>query len=74
LVAGAAAQIVGEVLQRRPKPDPATLVGEGKVIEIAAVSESAILKREFSGDFVYVAVSGPASLLRRYRQYRRTRK
>ena len=41
LVAGAGAQIVGEVLQRRPKPDPATLVGKGKVIEIAAVAESA---------------------------------
>jgi GTP-binding protein HflX len=29
-----------------------------------------ILKREFSGDFVDLAVAGPASLLARYRQYR----
>jgi GTPase len=41
LVAGAGAEIVGEVLQRRPRPDPATLVGKGKVVEIAAVAESA---------------------------------
>jgi GTPase len=41
LVAGAGAEIVAEVLQRRPKPDPATLVGKGKVEEIAAVAQSA---------------------------------
>jgi GTP-binding protein HflX len=41
LVAGAGADVVAEVLQRRPKPDPATLVGKGKVDEIAAVAESA---------------------------------
>ncbi len=40
LVAGAGAEIVAEVLQRRPKPDPATLVGKGKVEEIAAVAQS----------------------------------
>ena len=40
LVAGAGAEVVAEVLQRRPKPDPATLVGKGKVEEIAAVAES----------------------------------
>jgi GTP-binding protein HflX len=40
LVAGAGAEIVAEVLQRRPKPDPATLVGKGKVEEIAAVAAS----------------------------------
>jgi GTP-binding protein HflX len=40
-VAGAGAQIVAEVLQRRARPDPATLVGKGKVVEIAAVAESA---------------------------------
>ena len=32
--------IVGEVLQKRPRPDPATLVGKGKVEEIAAVAAS----------------------------------
>jgi GTPase len=41
LVAGAGAEIVAEVLQRRPRPDPATLVGKGKVEEISAVAESA---------------------------------
>ncbi len=41
MVAGAGAEIVAEVLQRRPRPDPATLVGKGKVEEIAAVAESA---------------------------------
>jgi GTP-binding protein HflX len=41
LVTGAGAEVVAEVLQRRAKPDPATLVGKGKVEEIAAVAESA---------------------------------
>jgi GTPase len=41
LVAGAGAEIVAEVLQRRPKPDPATLIGKGKVEEVAAVAKSA---------------------------------
>jgi GTP-binding protein HflX len=41
LVAGAGAEIVAEVLQRRPSPDPATLVGKGKVEEIGAVAKSA---------------------------------
>ena len=40
LVAGAGAEIVAEVVQRRPRPDPATLVGKGKVEEIAAVAAS----------------------------------
>ena len=40
LVAGAGAEIVAEVAQRRPRPDPATLVGKGKVEEISAVAES----------------------------------
>ncbi len=41
LVAGAGAEVVAEVLQRRPRPDPATLIGKGKVEEVAAVAESA---------------------------------
>ena len=41
---------------------------EGAVL--AALDAGAlILKREFSGDFVDLAVAGPASLLGRYRQY-----
>jgi GTPase len=40
LATGAGATIVAEILQKRPKPDPATLVGKGKVEEIAAVAES----------------------------------
>jgi GTP-binding protein HflX len=41
LVRGAGAEIVAEMLQRRPRPDPATLVGRGKVEEISALAESA---------------------------------
>jgi GTPase len=43
---------------------------EGAVL--AALDAGAlILKREFSGDFVDLAVAGPASLLARYRAYRK---
>jgi GTP-binding protein HflX len=41
LVAGAGAEVVAEVVQRRPSPDAATLVGKGKVEEIGAVAKSA---------------------------------
>ena len=41
LVAGAGAEVVAEVTQRRASPDPATLVGKGKVEEIGAVAKSA---------------------------------
>ena len=41
LVRSAGAEIAAEIFQRRPKPDPATLVGQGKVQEISAVAESA---------------------------------
>jgi GTPase len=41
LVAGAGAEVVAEVVQRRPRPDPATLIGKGKVEEVAAVAKSA---------------------------------
>lgn len=34
LTTSAGAAIVGEVVQRRPKPDPATLIGSGKVEEL----------------------------------------
>ena len=37
----AGAQIVGDVLPRAPEPDPATLVGRGKVEEIRAVARAA---------------------------------
>ncbi|MGB6133327.1 MAG: GTPase HflX [Acidobacteriaceae bacterium] len=40
LVSSAGAGIVGEILQRRPKADPATLVGSGKVEELDAVAAS----------------------------------
>ena len=40
LVTSAGAEIVGELVQRRPKPDPATLLGRGKVEELAAVAAS----------------------------------
>jgi len=40
LVLSAGGQIAAEILQRRPRPDPATLIGSGKVEEIAAVAAS----------------------------------
>ncbi|HEY1767161.1 MAG TPA: GTPase HflX [Terracidiphilus sp.] len=40
LVASAGGQVAAELLQRRPRPDPATLVGSGKVEEIAGVAAS----------------------------------
>jgi GTP-binding protein HflX len=40
LLLSAGGQVVAEVMQRRPRPDPATLVGSGKVEEIAAVAAS----------------------------------
>lgn len=41
LVLSAGGQPVAELLQRRPRPDPATLIGSGKVEEIAGVAASA---------------------------------
>ena len=38
LVASAGGEVAAEILQRRAKPDPATLVGSGKVEEIAGVA------------------------------------
>jgi GTPase len=40
LVISAGATIAGEVTQRRPRPDPATLIGSGKVEELAGVAAS----------------------------------
>jgi GTP-binding protein HflX len=40
LVASAGAEIAGELTQRRPKADAATLIGSGKVQEVAAVAAS----------------------------------
>jgi GTPase len=40
LTLSAGAEVVGEVLQRRDKPDPATLIGKGKVEEIAGAAAS----------------------------------
>ena len=41
LVASAGGEVAAELMQRRPRPDAATLVGEGKVEEIVAVAASA---------------------------------
>jgi GTPase len=41
LATSAGATVVGEFIQRRDKPDPATLVGSGKLQEIAAAAASA---------------------------------
>jgi GTPase len=40
LLISAGGQVAAEVLQRRPKPDPATLIGSGKVEEIAGIAAS----------------------------------
>ncbi len=40
LATSAGAQIAGEFLQRRDKPDPATLIGRGKLEEIAGAASS----------------------------------
>lgn len=40
LARSAGAEIVGELLQRRDRPDPATLIGKGKLEEIAAAAAS----------------------------------
>jgi GTP-binding protein HflX len=40
LAGSAGARVVGEILQRRDRPDPATLIGTGKLEEIAAAAAS----------------------------------
>ena len=40
LAISAGAEIVGEILQRRDRPDPATLIGRGKLEEIAGAAAS----------------------------------
>ena len=40
LASSAGAEVVGEMAQRRDKPDPATLVGKGKLAEIAGAARS----------------------------------
>ena len=40
LVTSAGGEIEAEIIQRRPRPDPATLIGSGKVEEIAGVAAS----------------------------------
>ncbi|MGE0407313.1 MAG: GTPase HflX [Candidatus Korobacteraceae bacterium] len=41
LAAGAGAEVTAEFLQQRARPDPATLIGRGKIEEIAAAAASA---------------------------------
>jgi GTP-binding protein HflX len=41
LATSAGAEVVGEFMQKRDKPDPATLIGKGKLQEIAAAAASA---------------------------------
>jgi len=40
LVSSAGAEVAAELIQRRPRPDPATLIGAGKVEEIAGIAAS----------------------------------
>ena len=41
LARSAGAQVAGEIIQRRPRPDPATLIGSGKVLELKGAVDSA---------------------------------
>ena len=41
LAVSAGAEIAGEFFQRRDRPDPATLIGQGKLIELAGAAASA---------------------------------
>lgn len=41
LVVSAGGDVVAEVTQRRPEPDAATLIGKGKIAEVAGVTASA---------------------------------
>lgn len=41
LVTSAGGEIEAEIVQRRPRPDPATLIGSGKVEEVAGVAAAA---------------------------------
>jgi GTPase len=41
LAVSAGAEIAGEVFQRRDRPDPATLIGQGKLAELAGTAASA---------------------------------
>ncbi len=41
LVVSAGGDVVAEVAQRRPEPDAATLIGKGKIVEVAGVTASA---------------------------------
>jgi len=41
LATSAGAQVVGFILQRSPRPDPATLVGRGKVVEVHTAARAA---------------------------------
>ena len=64
-----------ELMDRALTADPIVeekfMVPQREGAVLAALDAGAlILKREFSGDFVDLAVAGPASLLGRYRQYR----
>jgi len=40
LVSSAGAEIIADLIQRRPRPEPATLIGAGKVEEIAGIAAS----------------------------------
>ena len=41
LAVGAGARIVGSLLQRSPQPDPATLLGKGKLTEVRSSAHAA---------------------------------
>jgi GTP-binding protein HflX len=66
-------ELMDRALTTDPIVEETFMVPQREGAVLAALDAGAlILKREFSGDFVDLAVAGPASLLARYRQYRQT--
>jgi GTPase len=65
-------ELVDRALTADPIVEEEFLVPQREGAVLAALDAGAlILKREFSGDTVDLAVAGPASLLARYREYRK---
>jgi GTPase len=67
-------ELMDRALTEDPIVEERFVVPQREGAVLAALDAGAlILKREFSGDFVDLAVAGPASLLGRYRKYRQTK-
>ena len=68
-------ELMDRALTADPIVEETFVVPQREGAVLAALDAGAlILKREFSGDLVDLAVAGPASLLARYGQYRQAKK